>query len=67
MGPDKSGSAQPQEKHRVTLQTPQALEYWTYRLHCTEAELRDAVASVGEEPELVREYLHRVRGERDEE
>ena len=61
------GNPRPQEKHRVSLQSPQDLEYWTYKLHCTEAELRDAMESVGDEPGRISEYLHLVRGERGEE
>ena len=64
---NSNGSVRPQEKNLVSLESPHDLEYWTYKLHCTEAELRDAVESVGNQPERILEYLRLARGERDEE
>ena len=56
----------PQEQKKVSLESPKDVEYWTYKLHCNEAELKDAIESVGNDPGKILEYLHLVRGERDE-
>ena len=37
------------------------LEYWCKELHCTQAELTEAMSSVGEHITAVREYLAKQR------
>lgn len=51
---------------KVDADSAQHIRYWTLKLGCTAEELRDAVASVGSDPDRVAEYIHLVRGERDE-
>ena len=50
----------------VSVATEEDQAYWTYRLHCTRKELFDAVESVGSDPRNVADYIHLVRGEREE-
>ena len=56
----------PPDQTKVTLASSNHVEYWTYKLNCTADELRDAVESVGTDPQKIREYLYMVKGERGE-
>jgi hypothetical protein len=47
----------PLDPGRVDTQNPIELQYWSRELHCTEAELMDAVRKVGNHVTSVREYL----------
>jgi hypothetical protein len=51
----------PMDPGRIHLLDPLELAWWCRELKCTEAELRTAVAAVGEHPTQVREELHRAR------
>lgn len=47
----------PMDPGRINPIDPVELAYWCRELHCTEAELAQAVAKVGEHIAAVREYL----------
>lgn len=47
----------PLDLGRVNAMDPIELQYWCKELHCTEAELTDAVSKVGEHITEVREQL----------
>ena len=47
----------PMDPGRINPIDPVELAYWCRELHCTEAELAQAVAKVGEHITAVREYL----------
>lgn len=48
---------EPLDPGRIDTQNRTELEYWSRVLHCTEAELADAVRQVGNHVTAVREYL----------
>lgn len=45
---------------RIVIQNPYEVRRWCQRLICTEAQLRDAVSSVGADPEAVRAALQKA-------
>jgi hypothetical protein len=47
------------DRKLISLNEAHEVRSWTVRFHCTEAELREAVAKVGHSVEKVQEYLHR--------
>ena len=47
----------PLDPGRINPIDPVEMEYWSKELHCTEAELAQAVAQVGEHITSVRDYL----------
>ena len=47
----------PLDPGRVNSMDPIELRYWCRELHCTEAELNDALSKVGEHITAVREEL----------
>ena len=47
----------PLDPGRVNSMDPIELRYWCRELHCTEAELKDALSKVGEHITAVREEL----------
>jgi hypothetical protein len=49
----------PDDLTRVTLDDPQAVEYWTKALGATEQDLRAALQNVGTNAESVRTFLRR--------
>lgn len=53
---------QPLDPGRVNALDPFELQYWCTELHCTEDELKDAVAKVGEHITAVRQQLASRRG-----
>ena len=73
LNPQGAGSAPRQETHvaddpkvpggsdrsRVDLSQPDEVAYWTERLAIDEADLRKAVADVGDETQALREHLGR--------
>lgn len=46
-------------KFRIVLDQPAEVAYWARTLNTTEAEMRDAIAAVGDHALRVREYLDR--------
>jgi Protein of unknown function (DUF3606) len=54
---DPSTPYHPLDPGRIDTQNPVELQYWCRELHCTEAELADAVSKVGNHVTAVREYL----------
>ena len=46
---------------RVRVDDPYEVRRWCQRFVCTERQLRDAVARVGDDPEAVNAELHRAR------
>lgn len=55
--PDDQSNFKPLDPGRVNAMDPIELQYWCGELHCTDAELKDAVAKVGEHVTEVREQL----------
>ena len=49
---------EPLDHGRVNVLDPDAVSYWCKELHCTEAQLKDAVMKVGTHVAAVREQLH---------
>jgi hypothetical protein len=50
----------PRERGKVELDvSPEVVRYWTTELGCTEAELREAVAAIGQNADEVRKYLRK--------
>jgi hypothetical protein len=48
----------PRERNRVELDvSPEVIRYWLTELGCTEAQLREAVAAVGQNADDVRKHL----------
>lgn len=47
----------PLDEGRINVADKQELAYWCRELHCDEAALRDAVATVGTHVTAVREHL----------
>ena len=45
---------------RIVVQNPYEVRRWCQRFICTEAQLRDAVSSVGADPEAVRAELQKA-------
>lgn len=54
---DDRDKLEPLDPGRVHLADPQDVAYWCKEFRCTEAQLRDAVAKVGEHAAAVREHL----------
>jgi hypothetical protein len=54
---DPSTPYKPLDPGRIDTQNRIELQYWSSELHCTEAELADAVSKVGDHVTAVREYL----------
>ena len=46
-------------KFRIVLDQPSEVAYWARTLDTTEADMRDAIAAVGDHALRVREYLDR--------
>jgi hypothetical protein len=59
--PDERKHLAPLDPGRVHLTDPEDLYYWCHELHCTEAQLTQAVASVGSHITAVRDQLHRLQ------
>lgn len=55
--PQHQSDFQPQDPGRVNAIDLFELKYWCTELHCTEDELKDAVAKVGEHIPAVRQQL----------
>jgi len=47
----------PVDPGRINMTDPMEIQYWCAELHCTEAELDDAVMQVGENISAVRDHL----------
>ncbi|MDH1522859.1 DUF3606 domain-containing protein, partial [Achromobacter mucicolens] len=47
----------PQDRSRINVNEPHELRYWTQALGVTEAQLREAVKTVGPSATAVREHL----------
>lgn len=54
---DQQSKLEPLDPGRVNFMDPVELQYWCNELHCTEAELKDAVSKVGEHVTVVRQQL----------
>jgi hypothetical protein len=54
---DQQSKFEPLDPGRVNSMDPLELQYWCTELHCTEAELKDAVSKVGEHVTVVRQQL----------
>ena len=54
---EHQGDFKPLDPGRIYAMDPVELQYWCGELHCTEAELQDAVSKVGEHVTAVREQL----------
>ena len=52
---------EPLDRGRVDLTDPNETAYWCREFGCTEEELREAIARVGQHTGAVREELHRKR------
>ena len=52
-----SAPYKPLDPGRIDTQNQIELEYWSKELHCTLAELEEAVSKVGDHVTAVREYL----------
>lgn len=48
---------QPLDPGRINVLDPVELKYWCGQLHCTEPELKDAMARVGDHVTAVRDLL----------
>ena len=55
--PDDLSHFKPLDPGRVDTIDQVELEYWSRELHCTEAELTEALSKVGDHVTAVREYL----------
>jgi hypothetical protein len=55
--PDKHSPHVPMDPGRVHALDPLEVVYWCAELHCTEAQLKAAVAAVGEHVAEVRQHL----------
>ena len=55
--PDKHSRHVPMDPGRVNALDPLEVVYWCSDLHCTEAQLKAAVAAVGEHVTEVRQHL----------
>ena len=54
---DLPANYKPLDPGRVDTLDRIELQYWSRELHCTEAELMEAVSKVGEHVAALREYL----------
>lgn len=54
---DQQSKFKPLDPGRVNSMDPAELQYWCKELDCTEAELKEAVAKVGEHVTVVRRQL----------
>jgi hypothetical protein len=52
---------QGEDHWHVNLSEPWEIVFWSRALHCSEAQLRAAVAAVGARAGDVRDYLHELR------
>jgi len=60
MPSDDYSKRKPRERSKVELDvSPDVVRYWTTVLGCTEAQLRDAVATVGLNADDVRNHLRK--------
>jgi len=57
--PDDFRKRGPPDRIRINLNEALEVAYWTKELHCSEAQLRDAVKAVGPMADAVRNYLNR--------
>ncbi|RZL88563.1 MAG: DUF3606 domain-containing protein [Variovorax sp.] len=55
--PDDLSHFKPLDPGRINAQDPVELQYWCMQLHCTEAELDDALTKVGDHVTAVRDRL----------
>ena len=55
--PDDLTPFKPLDPGRVDTSDQVEMQYWSRELHCTEAELTEAVSKVGDHITSVREYL----------
>lgn len=55
--PDHPSAFKPLDPGRIDIMDREELAHWRDELHCTEAELAEAVTRVGEHVTAVREYL----------
>ena len=49
----------PLDPGRVHLTDPEDVSYWCKEFKCTEAQLKEAVAKVGEHAAAIRAHLHK--------
>jgi hypothetical protein len=61
MSTDKT-KQRPQDDTKISLDHPFEVNWWCDWLKCTEAELRAAIAAVGDGVDAVRHYFKRTRG-----
>jgi hypothetical protein len=54
---DSTQDRGPQDRSRINVNQPHEVRYWTQELRCTERQLRDAVARVGDKADDVRTSL----------
>jgi hypothetical protein len=54
---DEHQSIAPLDPGRISSMDPAELRYWCSEFHCSETDLRNAIASVGEHVTAVREQL----------
>lgn len=50
------------DRKLIAVNEPHEVRSWTESLHCTEAQLREAVNAVGNSADAVRQYLARQSG-----
>ncbi len=60
---ENNGSDLSRDRAHVDLSSKEEIDYWQYKLNCSEAELRDAVESVGTSVHRVGEYLNILKGD----
>jgi hypothetical protein len=54
-------NAEPAQERYVRLDEPQLVSRWCELLRCSERELRGAIASVGNDSRLVRDFFGKAR------
>ena len=59
---DPQDRFEPLDPGRIDGQSDEELHYWSRQLHCTKAQLLDAVGYVGNHVTAVRHYLESHRG-----
>jgi len=55
--PEAQDHFKPLDPGRIHLAEPLEVQYWCHQLHCTEAQLEDAVTKVGVHVTAVRDHL----------
>ncbi|HSQ03104.1 MAG TPA: DUF3606 domain-containing protein [Burkholderiales bacterium] len=54
---DEVHKGQPRDRSRVSLSEPSEVKYWRRECGCTEQQLRQAIAAVGDSADKVRQYF----------